>query len=166
MPETVFIVSTYNAADKLAHTPAGTPAGVGLYTVELDDGGRLRALDAVPAAPNPAFCVKHPHLPLLYCSTECIDADGEVMAYAMDDDGGLRLLSKRSSVRAAADWGLLLPSSSWQAGLHAAQRAERGRGSLARAQRAQSGRPQRRASVAARPLARPLGTPRRCTAEV
>ena len=95
-----FLCCSYNAAAKLAHTPAGAPAGVGVYTVALDtDSGRLRAVDATEAGPNPAFVVRHPSLPVCYVSTERIDADGEVLAYALEPQG-LRLLSKRSAVRA------------------------------------------------------------------
>jgi hypothetical protein len=95
-----FYCCSYNAAAKLAHTPAGEPSGVGVYTVALDtDSGRLRAVGATEAGPNPAFVVRHPTLPVCYVSTERIDADGEVMAYAVEPQG-LRLLSKRSAVRA------------------------------------------------------------------
>jgi len=103
--ENVFFVTSYNAAAKLAHTPAGAPAGVGVYSVALDtDSGRLRAVGATEAGPNPAFVVRHPTLPVVYVSTERIDADGEVLAYALGDEGlkGMRLLSKRSAVRARA----------------------------------------------------------------
>ena len=97
-----FLVASYNAAAKLAHTPAGEPSGVGVYTVALDtDSGRLRAVDATEAGPNPAFVVRHPTLPVCYVSTERIDADGEVLAYALEPQG-LRLLSKRSAVRPPA----------------------------------------------------------------
>jgi hypothetical protein len=102
-PENLFLVCSYNEASKLAHTPAGAPAGVGVYTVALDtDSGRLRAVDAVPAGPNPAFALQHPTLPVVYASTERIDDDGEVMAFALggpEARGALRLLSKRSAVR-------------------------------------------------------------------
>jgi 6-phosphogluconolactonase (cycloisomerase 2 family) len=103
LPDNLFLICSYNEASKLAHTPAGAPDGVGVYTVALDtDSGALRAVDAVPAGPNPAFTVMHPTLPVVYASTERIDSDGEVMAFAMGgagEKGALRLLSKRSSVR-------------------------------------------------------------------
>jgi 6-phosphogluconolactonase (cycloisomerase 2 family) len=106
MPDNLFLVCSYNEASKLAHTPAGAPDGVGVYTVALDtDSGALRTMDAVPAGPNPAFTVMHPTLPVVYASTERIDSDGEVLAFAMGgagEKGALRLLSKRSSVRVTA----------------------------------------------------------------
>lgn len=98
VPESLFIVTAYNAAAKLAHTPAGTPDAVGVYTVALDtDSGRLSAVAAEAAGPNPAFALQHPTLPVVYVSTERIDDDGEVMAYAKGERGELRLLSKRSA---------------------------------------------------------------------
>ena len=98
--EDQFLCCSYNAIDKLAHTPAGAPAGVGVYAVALDtDSGRLRAVGATEAGPNPAFVVRHPSLPVCYVSTERIDADGEVLSFALEPQG-LRLLSKRSAVRA------------------------------------------------------------------
>ena len=102
-PASVFLCCTYNDKALLAHTPAGEPAGEGVYTVTLSAEGRLDVLGAVSAGRNPAFVLRHPRLPVCYVSTERIDDDGEVLCFStaeVDGQPQLKFVSKRSAVRA------------------------------------------------------------------
>ena len=83
--DTLLLVCTYTNNDILAHLPKGE-LGRGVYSLRLDaQTGALTPLSASDVAPNPAFVLKHPTLPLVYCSTECImrPEDAEVGAHAL-----------------------------------------------------------------------------------
>ena len=93
------MVSSYTDAAILAHTPKGE-MGRGLSSILIDAAtGKLQLKSALDVGPNPAFVVKHPHKNVLYASTERIDADGDVVAIAMDngDASKLRVLGRVSA---------------------------------------------------------------------
>jgi hypothetical protein len=90
------MVTTYTDLDRLAHTPKGSQ-GEGLYTFALNlRDGTLRKRGVLPLTPNPAFLVKHPRLPLIYGTTECIDGPGEVFSLNMDarSEAGVKITGR------------------------------------------------------------------------
>jgi len=69
--------------------------GKGIYAFDLcpNTGKLTQKGDAVEVRPNPAFLLKHPTLPIIYGSTERIDAPGEVFTLEIDSNSqaGIRL---------------------------------------------------------------------------
>lgn len=95
----VFYVTTYTDNDVLAHVPKGD-LGKGIYVWELDtDKGLLSNtyLSNTQIDCNPAFLVKNPNKNILYCSTERIDQDGEIIEFKIEKDYQLKQNSSISS---------------------------------------------------------------------
>lgn len=70
--------------DNLAHAPRGTPTDDSLVTVQLnEDTGAMRVSSTVNAM-NPSFIRHHPSKDIIYVATECIDENGDVLAYKHD----------------------------------------------------------------------------------
>ncbi len=69
----------------------GTGVGIGAYR---RDGARLTKVGEL-AAPAPSYLVADPQLPVIYAVNEV--TDGAVSSYAVDGEGGIRLLSSQST---------------------------------------------------------------------
>ncbi|WFE27128.1 lactonase family protein [Solwaraspora sp. WMMD791] len=87
------------AADKIylgCYTADGGGNGAGVMLARRDPAsGRLDEPVLVAECPSPSFLARHPQLPALYAVSE-VD-DGVVVAWAADDDGGLRALGSEST---------------------------------------------------------------------
>eukprot|EP00281_Chroomonas_sp_CCMP1168_P025023 CAMPEP_0206229056 /NCGR_PEP_ID=MMETSP0047_2-20121206/9492_1 /ASSEMBLY_ACC=CAM_ASM_000192 /TAXON_ID=195065 /ORGANISM="Chroomonas mesostigmatica_cf, Strain CCMP1168" /LENGTH=427 /DNA_ID=CAMNT_0053652327 /DNA_START=59 /DNA_END=1342 /DNA_ORIENTATION=+ len=82
-PELI-LVTTYTNTEKLAHTPK-CGDGEGIYAFDLNPTtGALTKRGSLAMTPNPAFLVKHPNLPRIYGTTECIDQAGEIFTLNID----------------------------------------------------------------------------------
>jgi 6-phosphogluconolactonase len=67
----------------------GSGTGIGAYR---RDGARLAKVGEI-ATPAPSYLVADPLLPVIYAVNEL--TDGQVSSYAVDDEGGIRLLSSQ-----------------------------------------------------------------------
>ncbi|GAB4453084.1 MAG: 6-phosphogluconolactonase [Armatimonadaceae bacterium] len=79
----------------------GTYAGAnepGIYIYEMDSAGKLKAVGTASGVPNPSFLAIHPNKKSLYAASEAYGADGgKVAAFAIENDGSLRLLNMESA---------------------------------------------------------------------
>lgn len=73
----------------------------GIHLLELDlESGKLTRLGGASGAANPSFLALHPNGKFLYAVCEVADFDngkGAVAAFAIDGQGGLKLLNRESS---------------------------------------------------------------------
>lgn len=68
----------------------------GIYRVGFDPAsGKLGKVELAAAAPDPSFLAVHPSRPLLYAVAAL--PEGEVLAYAIESGGNLKLLNRVSS---------------------------------------------------------------------
>lgn len=90
----LILVTTYTNPECLAHTPK-MGNGKGIYAFDLctHTGKMTQRGEPVEVRPNPAFLLKHPTLPIIYGSTERIDAPGEIFTLEIDSntDAGVRM---------------------------------------------------------------------------
>ena len=84
--ETPFYVGCY--------TKPGGAKGIYLYNLDLDTG-KVSGGALVAEAQNPSFLAVHPSGDYLYAANE--NPDGTVGAYAIQDDGTLKLLNIQSA---------------------------------------------------------------------
>jgi 6-phosphogluconolactonase len=90
--EIPFYVGTYTKPD----------GSKGIYRFTLDlESGRLGGGDLAAEAKNPSFLAVHPSGEFLYSANE-LDGSGGVTAFAINDDGSLKLLNQQSSKGAGA----------------------------------------------------------------
>src|SRR4030095_6203710 len=90
--EIPFSVGTYQKPD----------GSKGIYRFTLDlESGRLGGGDLAAEAKNPSFLAVHPSGEFLYSANE-LDGNGGVTAFAINDDGSLKLLNQQSSKGAGA----------------------------------------------------------------
>ena len=112
---TTFLVSTYTSNDVLAHIPKGEH-GKGVYAWALDSTtGKLsgKPMAVTKVEPNPAFLVKHPTKDILFCSTECIHDQGEVITFEIKESGKLQELARyRAGGRSTCYLTLCCPDTS------------------------------------------------------
>lgn len=90
--EIPFYVGTYTK-------PEGSK-GIYRFTLDLETG-KLGGGELAAEAKNPSFLALHPSGEFLYSANE-IDGSGGVTAYAINEDGTLKLLSQQSSKGAGA----------------------------------------------------------------
>ncbi len=105
-----FYIGSYTVVDDWI--PNATGAGITTLELELQSG-RLSRGDSAAEVPNPSYLTVTPGGKLLYACSELFYEDGTVWAFAVEPDGSLRTVSKRSSLGRAT--------------CHVALDAERGR---------------------------------------
>ena len=93
------LVGSYSDMDALAHQPYAPVPGKGIYAMTLTRAGKL-VLDDVTEALNPAVLIPHSNGKVLYAIVETIQDEGDVLRYAIKEDGTLGYLdSFRASGR-------------------------------------------------------------------
>jgi len=90
--ECSFLVGTYTDLDVLAHQPYAPTSGQGIYSMKIDQSGKL-SITGVTDALNPAVLIPHANGNMLYAMAETIQSNGEVLQYDMDDVNNLSLQS-------------------------------------------------------------------------
>lgn len=97
LAETLVYIGTYTENDSSSE---------GIYVCKLDDASGVLSDPVLAAAVvNPSFVAIHPSRPLLYAVSEVFSDDPSVMgvmAFAIDERGGLRKLNERPSGGSAA----------------------------------------------------------------
>jgi 6-phosphogluconolactonase len=86
-----FIVGTYSDIDALAHQPYSPEPGEGLYIMSLNEEGKFAVKETVKAL-NPAVLIPHSNKKVLYAILETIRENGQIIRYAIQNDGGLEEL--------------------------------------------------------------------------
>ena len=83
--QTLFLLGGYTDKSVLAHAPQGGE-GEGFYSVIFDpENGKFQRLTSSEVKTNPAFIMKHPHLDVVYMTTEVITKLGsEVLVGQLD----------------------------------------------------------------------------------
>jgi len=90
LEKTLFLLGGYTDKSVLAHNPAGGE-GDGVYSVLFDPEAeqKLTRLSSSKVRTNPAFIMKHPHLDIVYLTTEVIaDTGSEVLTGKLDRKTG------------------------------------------------------------------------------
>ncbi len=85
------LVGTYTDLDALAHQPYAPVPGKGIYAMTLGADGRLALNEAIDAL-NPAVLIPHRNDRVLYAIVETIQDEGDVLRFAIKDDGSLAYL--------------------------------------------------------------------------
>jgi 6-phosphogluconolactonase len=85
------LVGSYTDLDVLAHQPYAPVQGRGIYAMRLTRDGRLEFKEVAEAL-NPAVLIPHPDGRHLYAIVETIKDEGDVLRYAIRDDGTLEYL--------------------------------------------------------------------------
>ncbi|KAL1522057.1 hypothetical protein AB1Y20_021701 [Prymnesium parvum] len=87
----IVIVASYTNFSDLAHGPRGFEATRAMRTYRLNiSDGTLTLLSAVPEGMmhNPAFCRRHPKLPVIYACTESVQEEGQIITLSVDGRTG------------------------------------------------------------------------------
>jgi len=82
------LVGSYSDMDALAHQPYAPVPGKGIYAMSLTRDGKLVLNDTTEAL-NPAVLIPHSDGKTLYAIVETIQDEGDVLRYAIKDDGTL-----------------------------------------------------------------------------
>ena len=86
----IIVVSSYTEFQNLAHVPKGTQAQAALWTYRLESASGRLVLISVNQEPiiNPAFSRMHPNNDTMYCCTESVVENGQIVAYGVDARSG------------------------------------------------------------------------------
>jgi len=97
--QTLFLLGGYTDKSVLAHAPQGGE-GKGFYSVIFDpEAGKFKRLTSSEVKTNPAFIMKHPHLDVVYMTTEVITKGGsEVLVGQLDRNTGNVNITDRKRV--------------------------------------------------------------------
>jgi len=80
---------SYTDFDNLAHAPSGTPSKVGLTSYIVDESGKMTKCCTDNKIMNPAFARFDRNTETLYFCTESIEENGQIVAYSIDNQGGM-----------------------------------------------------------------------------
>ena len=97
LSSSIVLVSSYTDNDILAHVPNGGK-GTGITSFGLDTAtGQLLPLSTLAVGPNVAFLLKHPRRDIVYATTECINANGQILTLLLAPDGSLTVIDQRNA---------------------------------------------------------------------
>lgn len=82
------LVGSYSDMDALAHQPYAPVPGKGIYAMTMAADGSLQLNETIEAL-NPAVLIPHSNRKTLYAIVETIRDEGDVLRYAIREDGGL-----------------------------------------------------------------------------
>lgn len=83
-----FLVGTYTDLDALAHQPYAPTSGDGVYTLTIDQQGKLQTKTTTEAL-NPAVLIPHSNGNLMYTIEETIQSNGTIKHLRLDNDNNI-----------------------------------------------------------------------------